>query len=86
MAKYQTKVEQVEAAKLDGSTDYTNTDGTVVPAGSFLIRHSDGRVSTLPADQFEASFEAVAETPAGDTTTSPVTDPATVDAAAATGA
>lgn len=58
MAKYQTRVEQVEAAKLDTATDYTNTDGTVVPAGHYLIRHADGHISALSATDFEAQFEA----------------------------
>lgn len=57
MSKYQTRVNQVEAAKLDASTEYTDPSGVVVPGGSYLVRKADGQVTAIDAATFEADYE-----------------------------
>jgi hypothetical protein len=58
--KYQRKPANVEATQV--SVDFTH-DGTVIPAGHWLVVHEDGRAYAATDEDFQAEYEPVAVDP-----------------------
>lgn len=79
MARYQRKPGTVEAARLSDDADVTLADGTVIPAGHWLVIHDTGKVTAEADETFRDTYEAVTDTASTAQTTDATTALPVVD-------
>lgn len=78
MSSFQRKPATVDAAQLTGSDDLTLADGTVIPAGHWVVVHADGKTTAVSdadfRDEYEPATTTTTDTPVEAPSETPVVD------------